>query len=281
MTASDTIIATKPQPAVWRSELIDTIRLAVPLALTQLGQIAMMTIDLALIGRLGTSAVAAAALAHGVLFTAFMFGLGLVAAVAPLTAQAVGAREPRMVRRALRVGMWAAVIVGIPASLLQLWAGDLLLWLGQPADVAALAQRYLHGLAWSLTPAWLFIALRSFMSALNRPEPALWITLAAIPSNGLVAYLLIYGAFGLPGLDLLGAGIATSGIATAMFIASLWVCCTREPYRKYQILAHVWRPDRVLMGRLAAIGLPISAAFLLEHGLFAGAGLLMGLIGTV
>jgi len=34
--------------------LAETLKLAVPIALTQLGQIAMMTTDLALIGRLGT-----------------------------------------------------------------------------------------------------------------------------------------------------------------------------------------------------------------------------------
>jgi Na+-driven multidrug efflux pump len=39
-------------------ELTEMLKLAVPIALTQLGQIAMMTTDLALIGRLGDSAVA-------------------------------------------------------------------------------------------------------------------------------------------------------------------------------------------------------------------------------
>ena len=85
-------INTSAPARIWRDELIGTVKLAGPLALTQLGQIAMMAIDLALIGRLGNSAVAAAALAHGVLFTAFMFGLGLVTAVSPLAAQAYGAR---------------------------------------------------------------------------------------------------------------------------------------------------------------------------------------------
>ncbi len=64
-----------------------------PIALTQLGQIAMMTTDLALIGRLGDEAVAAAALAHTVLFVSFTFGMGLVSAVAPLAAQAFGAAQ--------------------------------------------------------------------------------------------------------------------------------------------------------------------------------------------
>ncbi|WP_228142692.1 hypothetical protein, partial [Acinetobacter baumannii] len=48
------------------AELGETLRLAVPLALTQLGQIAMMTTDLAFVGRLGGEAVAAAALASTV-----------------------------------------------------------------------------------------------------------------------------------------------------------------------------------------------------------------------
>ncbi len=61
------------------------------MALTQLGQIAMMTSDLALLGRLGDKVVAASALAHSMLFTIFVLGMGVVSAVAPLAAQAYGA----------------------------------------------------------------------------------------------------------------------------------------------------------------------------------------------
>jgi MATE family multidrug resistance protein len=216
--------------------MTETVKLALPIALTQLGQIAMMTSDLALIGRLGDAAVAAAALAHTVLFMVFVLGMGIVSAVAPLAAQAYGAREPRMVRRALRVGLWAAVILGAPLTLVQLWGGELLITLGQSPENAALAGRYLSGIAWCIIPSWFFIALRNFMSAVNRPEPALWITLIAIPSNGLLAYALIYGAFGLPALDLLGAGLATTLISIGMCIAAIWICYTRRPYRKYRAI---------------------------------------------
>ena len=101
-------------------ELTETLKLAVPIALTQLGQIAMMTTDLALIGRLGDGAVAAAALASSVFFISFTFGMGLVSAVAPLAAQAFGAGNPRMVRRALRVGLWAALLISLPMMVLPL-----------------------------------------------------------------------------------------------------------------------------------------------------------------
>ncbi len=266
--------------AVWRVEIVDTIRLALPIALTQLGQIAMMTTDLALIGRLGDHAVAAVGLAHLILFAGFVFGMGLVSAVAPLASQAFGARQPRLVRRSLRMGLWAAVLVGIPVNIAQLWGEQILMAAGQSPETTADAARYLYGLTWSMIPAWCFIALRNFMGSVNRPEPALWITLAAIPLNAILAYALINGAFGLPRLDLLGAGLATTAVNLMMCAAAVWVCYARRPFRKYRVLGRFWRPDWHLMAKLFAIGLPISGGFMLEWGLFSSAALLVGWIGT-
>ena len=78
------------------------------------------------------------------------------------------------------------------------------------------------GLAWGITPALWFLAIRGFMGAVNRPEPGLWITLAAIPANAVLVYLLIHGAWGLPRLELFGAGLATTIINFGMFLAGLW-----------------------------------------------------------
>jgi MATE family multidrug resistance protein len=275
--APDTMAASGRELAV---ELTETLRLAVPIALTQLGQIAMMTTDLVLIGRLGDESVAAAALAHTVFFISFTFGMGLVSAVAPLAAQAFGARNPRSVRRALRVGLWAALAISLPMMVVPLFGERILLTLGQAPAIADLAQRYLFGLAWGITPALWFMAIRGFMGAVNRPEPGLWITLAAIPANALLCYLLIYGELGLPQLGLLGAGLATTTINSAMFLAGLWFVTERRPFRKYHVLGHIWRIDSTPMRQLIVIGAPISISFLLEYGLFAAAALLMGLIST-
>ncbi len=264
----------------WREELADTLRLSWPMALTQLGQVAMMTTDLILLGHLGDQLVAAAALANTVLFAAFTIGMGLVSAVAPLASQAFGAREPRMVRRALRVGLWAVLIMGGPLTLVQLWGDRILVALGQSPDVAAMAGRYLAGLCWSIVPAWTFMALRNFMSSVNRPEPALWITLAAIPANGALAYLLIHGGMGIPPLDMFGAGLASAIVSLGMCLAALTICCTCAPFRKYHILGRFWRPDWVLLRKLIEVGAPISGAFMLEFGAFAAAALLMGRLGT-
>jgi MATE family multidrug resistance protein len=264
-----TAAATAPaQQTVLRIEIVETIKLAWPMALTQLGQIAMMTTDLALIGRLGPEAVAAVGLAQMILFAGFALGMGPVSAVAPLAAQAFGARNPRMVRRSLRVGLWAAVLLGIPVNLVQLWGEDILIAAGQTGEAATLAARYLTSLAWSMIPAWCFIALRNFMGSVNRPEPALWVTLAAIPLNGLLAYGLIYGAFGLPRLDLLGAGLATTCVNIAMCVVAIWICYARPPFKKYRVLGRFWRLDLALMRQLIVIALQVATVvFMIPFGI--------------
>jgi MATE family multidrug resistance protein len=261
-------------------EFIETLRLAVPMMLTQLGQIAMMTTDLALIGRLGEDAVAAAALAHTIYFISFTFGIGLVAAVSPLAAQAFGAGDARRIRRSLRVGLWIALFISLPMMASPLYGEQILLALGQAPHSAALAQHYLSGLAWGMAPALGFIALRGVMGAVNRPQPALWITFAAIPANALLVYLLIHGLFGLPKLGLLGAGLATTLINFGTLFAALGIVRLRQPFAAYHPLARLWRIDWPLMRELLGIGAPISFAMLMEYGLFSSAALLMGLIST-
>ncbi|MBW7973346.1 MATE family efflux transporter [Bradyrhizobium sp. BR 10289] len=261
-------------------EFVETLRLAVPMMLTQLGQIAMITTDLALIGRLGEEAVAAAALAHTVYFVSFTFGLGLMAAVSPLAAQAFGAGDVKKLRGALRVGLWVALLISLPMMASPLYGEHILLGLGQAKQPAALAQRYLNGLAWGIAPALGFIALRGMMSAVNRPQAPLWITLAAIPVNAVLVYCLIHGLFGLPELGLFGAGLATTLVNLCTFIAALAIAAWHKPFAGYHPLAHLWRIDWPLMRQLIVLGAPISFSLLLEYGLFSSAALLMGLIST-
>jgi MATE family multidrug resistance protein len=153
---------------------------------------------------------------------------------------------------------------------------QLLLGLGQAQGPARLAQDYLFGLAWGVAPALWFIAIRGFMGAVNRPEPVLWITLAAIPANALLVWLLMYGEFGLPKLGIFGVGLASTLANFATFVAGLWFATRRPPFIDYRVLTRFWRIDWSLMRQLVAIGAPISVAFLLEYGMFSAAAILMG-----
>lgn len=261
-------------------ELCETAIVAFPMVLTQIGQIAMMTTDLAFIGRMGVESLAAAALAGRVYLVSFIFGVGLLAAMGSLAAQAFGADNLTMVRRSLRMGLWAEFLLAFPIMAFALRGEQILLALGQAPDESRLAQEYLFGLAWGVAPALWFQAIRNFMGAVNRPKPAFWITLAAIPVNAMLVYVLIYGKFGMPRLGLFGAGLGTTLVNFGTFFAGLWCTTMRHPFRDYHVLAHFWRLDWSLMRQLIQIGTPISTSFLIWYGLSSAATLLAGLIST-
>ncbi|UPJ47823.1 MATE family efflux transporter [Bradyrhizobium sp. 200] len=261
-------------------ELGETAKLALPMVLTQVAQIAMMTIDLAFIGRIGVESVAAVALAGRVYLVSFTFGAGLLAPIAPLAAQAFVAHNLAMIRRSLRMGLWMALLLSLPIIAFALRGEQILLALGQEPNAARLAQQYLFGLAWGVAPALCFLAIRSFMGAVNRPEPVLWITLAAIPAKVLLVYLLINGKLGLPRLELFGVGLATTLVNCGTFLAGLWFATMCRTFRDYHVVAHLWRFDWPIMRQLIVIGTPISISALIGYGLFSAAALLAGQIST-
>lgn len=262
------------------AEFIETAKLALPMVMAQIGQVAMATTDLVLIGRMGPDALAAAALAGRIYLISFTFGLGLLAPIGPMVAQAFGANNLAVVRRSVRMGLWAAPLLAFPIMVCAARGEQILATLGQAPDVARRAQQYLLGLAWGAAPALWFQTIRIFMAAVNRPEPVFWITLAAVPANALLVYLLIYGELGLPRLELFGAGLATALVNCGMLLAALWFATMRRPFRDYYLTAHFWCFDGVLMWELIVIGTPISLTCLISYGVYSAAALLAGLIST-
>ena len=201
--------------------------------------------------------------------------------MSPLAAQAFGARNPHRVRRSLRVGLWAAFLISLPVMALPFWGERILLALGQSPGAAALAQQYLLGLVWSILPGLWFMAIRGFMSAINRPRADI-VDHARGHSDQCAAGL---------SAALRRMGISAAGIVrrrTCHFSWSIRRCSSRPSglpparwlFRKYHVLGRIWRIDWPLMRQLVILGAPISISFLLEYGLFGAAGLLMGLIST-
>ena len=264
----------------WQTELREMVRLATPIVLTQFSWVLMLITDTAMIGRLGANPLAGASLSLMTFFFAYVACVGIVTATAGLAAQAYGARKPRMLRRVIRQGLWITILLTFPALLLFGFTTDLLILLGQPPESLPYAEAYMSTLKYCLPPAIAFAVLRNFVAALNRPAMALWVMSAAVPLNAFLDYVLIFGKFGFPRLELVGAGIATTAVNVAMFLTLLAVAVYRKPFRRYAILRRFWRPDWYQFRRIFRIGLPISGVMLLEGGFFIGAVFLAGQFGA-
>jgi len=256
--------------------------LAWPMVLTNLAQVALTTTDVIVVGRLGPSALAAATLGVNLYFALLIFAIGLITATSPMMAEVIGRKRHvvREVRRTLRQGLWSAVIVSIPAWALLWHADTVLLALGQEPQLAADAHAFMRELQWGFLPALGFIALRSFVAALERPIWAMVVTAVAIVFNIVANWALVFGHLGLPPLGLRGSGLATTLSNTFMFLGMVVVVLLDRQFRRFHLFGRWWRPDWPRLGMLWRLGLPIGATMALEVTLFNAAVFIMGQFGA-
>jgi MATE family multidrug resistance protein len=268
--------------AAWRQEARALVRLSGPIVLTNVGQVAIQTTDVVMIGWLGAEALAASVLGVNLMFVLLLFAIGVVIATAAMIAQDLGrnrhaVREPR---RTVRQGFWVALALGLPASVVLWNIAPVLHLLGQDPVLIAAAEPYVHAAMWGFVPALWFVVLRNFIAALERPRAGMVIMLIGVAFNAIGDYGLIFGAFGLPALGLIGAGIATALTNVLLFVGLLGYVLIDRQFRRYQMLGRFWRPDWPRFREIFRIGLPIGVTLVMEVGLFAGAGFVMGWIGT-
>jgi MATE family multidrug resistance protein len=261
-----------------------TLALAIPLALSQLAQIAIQTTDVVMMGWLGPEALAAGGLTANVFIIQIVFAMGVITAVSPMVAHIVGRAgyrgKIREVRRVVRQGLWLATLLAIPFMVACWFVRPILIALHQDPELAVLAEGYMRGLMWAMPAVLWFTVLRGFVSALSRTRMVFAITVVGIPFNALAVYALMFGRFGLPQLGLFGAGIASSVVHSSMALFLLVHVLTDRKYRRYCILGRFWHPEWDALREILGIGAPIGGMWVIEFGVFTAALLLMGQFGA-
>ena len=256
--------------------------LAAPIVATQLAQVAIVTTNVVMIGHLGPEALAAGALGANVFYVLSIFCIGVLLATSPLVAYAVGRRRRvvRDARRSVRQALWVSLLLGVPSCLIIWRAGSVLQLLGQETGTAAAAQTYARAAVWGFMPMLWFTVLRSFVSALQRPNFALHAILLGVIVNAAVGWVLVFGHFGLRSWGLAGAG-AGAATANVLTFVVLFVIVVRERrLRRFAVFGRLWRPDWARFRDVLRIGIPIGTTMLLETAMFSAAIMMMGWIGT-
>jgi MATE family multidrug resistance protein len=259
-----------------------TLTLAFPIILGEVAQMSLGIIDTAMVGAVSYKQLAAAALVMSVINIPYVFGIGITISVSQMVSMAHGRRDGKLVSHYLYNGFWLCAISAVIISLAIELSKNILFHLDQDPTVARLALPYLQIMGWSLIPMLLFLALKQFTDGLERTKTAMILSLSAIPINVFLNWLLIYGNWGFPRMELTGAGWATFITRVLIFIVLGLIVLYHRTFRRYvAVRSIVWKLRWQTIKELLEIGIPSSFQITMEAGAFAISGILIGTIGAV
>lgn len=246
-----------------------------------LGHVLVGLADNIMVGRLGAAHLAAVSLGNSFVFIAFSLGIGFSFAITPLIAEADGEQNIDKGRNLFQHSLILCGILGFSMFLLLIVAGPLMRYMDQPPEVVELALPYLGIVAFSMIPLMIFQAYKQFADGMSNTKYGMNATLIANVVNVVLNFLLIYGFWIFPRLELVGAAYGTLISRFVMVFFMIWILNSREKFKPY----FKWIPWADIKSRIFKniinLGFPTAMQMLFEVGVFTAAIWLAGTMGVV
>ena len=267
------------QLTAYTKEFKKNLNIAYPVMLGQLGHVLVGLADNIMVGRLGAAPLAAVSLGNSLIFIALSIGIGFSFAITPLIAEADGARNIEKGRSYFQHGIVMCTIIGLLLFGVVWFSKPVLYYLDQPSEVVDLALPYIDIVAFSLVPVMVFQAFKQFGDGLSQTKYAMYATIGANLVNVLFNYLLIYGVWIFPRLELEGAAIGTLISRFFMLGFMYFILKKKKKFSTYFIWAKKSLQQKIFK-RLFNLGFPTALQMLFEVAIFTASVFLAGTLGT-
>lgn len=254
------------------------IKLSYPIIIGQIGIVLMGVADVVMIGQIDATNLAAAGLANSVYFLVSIIGIGTLSAVSAMVAKAKGAGHSNDTALLFKQSIWASLALSVFVSIVLLVLTFNLEWFGQSPEVTQLTKSYLHILNAGTVFMLLFTGIKQFSDGLSITKPSAVITIAGLLLNVFLNWVLIYGKFGFPRLELDGAGYATSFTRLVMALVMFLYIIRGSVYKQW-LKVKDNNGSLFFFKEIFRIGLPSGMQYFFEVGAFASAAIMIGWFG--
>ena len=269
--------------STYREQYKQNLRLALPVVLTQLGQILTQLADNLMVGQYGGNdplPLAATSFGGTVFFILFIASIGLALGMTPLIGELYAQGDREKSAGLLQNGILFYGLLGVVMSAVQYAVIPLMYHLNQPAEVVDAAIPYYKMLVYSMPAVMLFFAFKQFLEGVGNTRAEMYATIIANGANIVFNWIFIYGRWGIPEMGAEGAGLGTLLARVIGMIVIIGYFLSRSRYRLYLKSFSPAKFSRADVRQLLHMGGPISLQMFLEASAFVGTSIMMGWFGT-
>lgn len=259
------------------------LRLAMPIALSQLGYVVVQFADNAMVGSYGgDDPLPLSAVSFGVMmsFVLFSLAMGITLGLTPVIGEHFARGEYRRTAHYLQTSLVSYPIMGVIFMALQQLSVPLLYKLGQPVEVVDMAVPYYKLMGYSLPAIMLYGCFKQSLEGMGNTVTPMVIALVTNMINIVLNWVFIYGNCGCEAMGVYGAGLATLIARWASPVLIFIYFVVRSEYRDYLKLFS--RGVKYIKDtyRLLTIGVPLAGQMLLEGSAFVVTSVMMGWFGA-
>lgn len=263
----------------YTKEFSYNLRLAYPIILGMVGHTLIGIVDNIMVGKLGSTELAAVSLGNSMIFIAMSLGIGFSTAITPIVAEGDAEKNDNKIRSAFHHGLFLCIILGLILFGVIVLAKPIMELLEQPADVIALAKPYLDWVAFSLIPLIVYQGYKQFADGLSLTKYSMYAMIMANVLHVGMNYVLIYGIWIFPKMGIVGAALGTviSRIFLVMFMHIM--LSRRDDLKRYFKNFSFAEIKKETLKKIISIGFPSAMQMLFEVVLFTASIWLCGNIG--
>lgn len=269
----------KMKLSVYTREFKSNLKLAYPVIIGMLGHTLIGIVDNIMVGKLGSTELAAVSLGNSMIFVAMSLGIGFSTAITPIVAEADAEKDHSKIRSAFHHGLFLCVILGFSLFGLVVLAKPFMELLHQPKEVISLAKPFIDWVAFSLVPLIIYQGYKQFADGMSMTKVSMYAIIMANVLHVIINYCLIYGVWFFPKMGIIGAALGTVISRIAMVVFMHIILSRKEQLRAY---FHDFSFDEIkkeMIKKIVNLGLPSAMQMLFEVVLFTAGIWLCGNIG--
>lgn len=263
----------------YTKEFSYNLKLAYPVILGMVGHTLIGIVDNIMVGKLGSTELAAVSLGNSMIFIAMSLGIGFSTAITPIVAEGDAEKNDTKIRSAFHHGLFLCTILGLCLFGVIVLAKPIMEMLEQPADVIVLAKPYLDWVAFSLIPLVMYQGYKQFADGLSLTKYSMYAMIMANVLHVGINYMLIYGVWIFPKMGIIGAALGTviSRIFLVMFMHIM--LSRRNDLKRFFKDFSFSEIKKATIKKIISIGFPSAMQMLFEVVLFTASIWLCGNIG--